>query len=270
MSSTDTLPADGWQTSPVFTGLARNTAYYFFARVTGGSNYYDAVSTGHAVTTSDRAVALLSGVTVASKIYVGTAAAAIGTPVSSVGNIAAAGYDYLYTGRNGTTYQSTDAPKNAGDYTLAVSIKDSNLLYTGHMTVDFSISKATVTVTAASKTARVDDPMPSLATQNYAVSGLVVGDSLLTAPTLTYAAAPDMTRPGTVAIKASGAAAGDNYTLVYTDGLLTVNARPQITFQSNGGSAVASAAAQKNGTVAQPVAPPVKDTPSWAGMRTRL
>ena len=111
MSSTDSLPADGWQTSPVFTGLAQNTAYYFFARVTGGSNYYDAVSTGHAVTTSDRAVALLSGVTVASKIYVGTAAAAIGTPVSSVGNIAAAGYDYLYTGRNGTTYQSTDAPK---------------------------------------------------------------------------------------------------------------------------------------------------------------
>ena len=255
MSSTDTLPADGWQTSPVFTGLARNTSYYFFARVTGGSNYLDAVSTGHAITTSDRTVVLLSGVTVASRIYDGTAAAAVGTPVSSVGNIAAAGYDYLYTGRNGTTYQSTDAPKNAGDYTLTVSIKDSNLLYTGHMTVDFSISKATATVTAASKTAQVDDPVPSLAPQDYTVSGLAAGDSLLTVPTLAYAAVPDMTRPGTVAIKASGAAAGDNYTLVYTDGLLTVSARPQITFQSNGGSAVAVAAAQKNGTVQQPVDP---------------
>ena len=206
-------------------------------------------------TISPAAVTVEASTAHITKVYDGTVDAAVGTPVSSVGNIAAAGYDYLYTGRNGTTYQSADTPKNAGGYTLTVSIKDSNLLYTGHMTVDFSISKATVTVPAASNTAQVDDPVPSLATQNYTVSALVVGDSLLTAPTLTYAATPDMTRPGTVAIKASGAAAGDNYTLVYTDGLLTVNARPQINFQSNGGSAVASAAAQKNGTVAQPVAP---------------
>lgn len=37
-------PSVGWQEEPLITGLSRNTAYYFFARITNGKNYQDAVS----------------------------------------------------------------------------------------------------------------------------------------------------------------------------------------------------------------------------------
>lgn len=49
VSRTDTAPAaaSAWQTSPVFSGLASDgMGYYFFARITGGTNYEDAVSPG--------------------------------------------------------------------------------------------------------------------------------------------------------------------------------------------------------------------------------
>lgn len=50
--STDAkVPGAVWQKNPVFTGLKRNTTYYFFARITGGRNYEDAVSVGREVVT---------------------------------------------------------------------------------------------------------------------------------------------------------------------------------------------------------------------------
>ena len=45
-SADGTLPGSGWQKSLAFTGLRRNTAYTFFARVTGGKNYENATSSG--------------------------------------------------------------------------------------------------------------------------------------------------------------------------------------------------------------------------------
>lgn len=50
VAETDTVPETAsalWQASPTFSGLASDgTEYYFFARITGGANYEDAVSTG--------------------------------------------------------------------------------------------------------------------------------------------------------------------------------------------------------------------------------
>lgn len=42
----NTAPAEGWQAGLIFTGLTPDTAYYFFARVTGDTIYKDATSTG--------------------------------------------------------------------------------------------------------------------------------------------------------------------------------------------------------------------------------
>ncbi len=50
-STNENVPGTVWQKSPVFTGLQRNTTYYFFARVTGGKNYENAVSVGREVAT---------------------------------------------------------------------------------------------------------------------------------------------------------------------------------------------------------------------------
>ena len=45
---------NNWQTETTFTGLEPTTTYYFFARVTGGTNYEDATSTGTLITTTDK------------------------------------------------------------------------------------------------------------------------------------------------------------------------------------------------------------------------
>ena len=44
---------------------------------------------------------------------------------------------YTYAGRDGTTYNSSDAPTNAGKYTVTATCEDANYIYTG--SVDFQI-----------------------------------------------------------------------------------------------------------------------------------
>lgn len=63
-----------------------------------------------------------------------------GTAVSpSVSNTPAGAGDitYTYVGRDGTTYNSSDAPTNAGKYTVTATCEDANYIYTG--SVDFQI-----------------------------------------------------------------------------------------------------------------------------------
>lgn len=116
---------------------------------------------------------------------------------------------------------------NAGDYQVTVALADKdNTTWadgsTDDLSFDFSIAKKELTITANSKTAKVGDKKPELAATDYKVTGLVGSDKLTTEPTLEYASEPDMTKAGSVAIKASGADAGDNYTIKYVDGKLTI------------------------------------------------
>lgn len=63
-----------------------------------------------------------------------------GTAVSpSVSNTpaGAGAITYTYAGRDGTTYNSSDAPTNAGKYTVTATCEDANYIYTG--SVDFQI-----------------------------------------------------------------------------------------------------------------------------------
>ena len=93
------------------------------------------------------------------------------------------------------------------------------------------ISKATVTVTAKDQSIMVGGTVPDLSSPvldtHYSVSGLVGEDTLTTAPALAYqkdgsAATPDNTTAGTYDIVPSGASAGDNYNISYTNGTLTI------------------------------------------------
>lgn len=127
-------------------------------------------------------------------------------------------FEITYTGRNGTVYETTDvAPINAGDYTVTFAIPDSDLYMTGSGSVDFTIRKATVTITAENKSAYRGSNVPEL---TYKVEGLVDGEELTGVPTLTTDAV--MTTNGTYTITASGADAGNNYEIEYVDGTLTV------------------------------------------------
>ena len=104
-------------------------------------------------------------------------------------------------------------------------------------TYTLTVKKKTVTVKAKDQTAYVGDEVPTLGADSYTVSGLVGGDTLTTQPTVKYVDAngsettPDKTKTGETIIRASGAAASDNYTIRYEDGKLTVSTRP-----SGGGS----------------------------------
>ena len=100
--------------------------------------------------------------------------------------------------------------------------------------VTVTISKAEATVAAKDQGIMVGGTVPDLSAPvlntHYSVTGLVGTDALTTAPTLAYqkngsAATPDNTTAGTYNIVPSGASAGDNYNISYTNGTLTITAK---------------------------------------------
>lgn len=209
------------------------------------------VSVPAAITAKNVAV---SGITAADKAYDGKTAAALRTDsavldgklsADSLSLTVSGAFDSAEAGQDKTVSLHIDLTgKDAGNYRLS----------SGTQTVAIaSISPASVTISASDQTAWAGDSVPSLT--DYTVSGLLSGQKLIVLPTLSYAAVPDMTVAGTVAIKVSGADAGKNYTISYIGGFLTILARPVVTFNSNGGSAVASVRANNSGKVTSPAAP---------------
>jgi uncharacterized repeat protein (TIGR02543 family) len=54
-STSNTPPTDGWTTSTTVSGLSESRSYYVFAKVAGGTNYFDAYSTGVLMQTTAKA-----------------------------------------------------------------------------------------------------------------------------------------------------------------------------------------------------------------------
>lgn len=105
---------------------------------------------------------------------------------------------------------------NAGTATVTITDKTGgNFVVSGTKT--FAIQPAKITITADNKEVFAGDSKPEL---TYQVSGLFGQDELVKEPTLTCEA--DMDSVGTYDIIASGADAGDNYTVDYAKGTLTV------------------------------------------------
>ena len=99
-----------------------------------------------------------------------------------------------------------------------------------------TILPAPLTIQVKDKTAHIGDAIPALTAQDYTVTGLVGTDQLAQAPTLTYAATPDMGEAGSVAIQAAGAVIPNgNYdpNITYLPGTLTIQEKPsyRITLQ---------------------------------------
>jgi len=99
-------------------------------------------------------------------------------------------------------------------------------------TATVSIGKAPLTITANSKSIYVGDAIPAL--DDYKVEWLLNQDALTTAPTLVYqkngeVVTPDNTTAGTYDIVPSGANAGNNYSISYTNGTLTISEKQTAT-----------------------------------------
>ncbi|MBQ6505056.1 MAG: InlB B-repeat-containing protein [Flexilinea sp.] len=133
-------------------------------------------------------------------------------------------------GKTEGTYDLDSSPAitNVADSPLTVYFKvtaEGYKDYTGSAIV--TISKKAASVKAKDQNIKIGDTVPDLSSPvldtHYTVTGLVGEDKLTTDPTLAYSAAPDNTKAGTYTITPSGASAGDNYTISYETGTLTIS-----------------------------------------------
>jgi|GEM_PF-2481771 len=124
-----------------------------------------------------------------------------------------------YTGRNTTSYSSsTNAPVNAGDYTVTATTSDPN--YSGSRAQEFTITKAQLTARAVDKTRIFGATNPPL---DLAITGFVNGESesVLTQSPAATTTAVSSSPVGEYDITVTGGSA-DNYIFQYFAGKLTV------------------------------------------------
>lgn len=125
----------------------------------------------------------------------------------------------------------------AGHATITATAAETKDYVSANKSYTLTVAQAKLTITAKNQSAYIGDKVPELGADSYTVTGLVKGESLTTAltilPTVRYVdengqqMEPDMTKAGKTVIRASGAAASGNYVIVaFTDGKLTVSARP--------------------------------------------
>ncbi|WP_312939216.1 YDG domain-containing protein, partial [Oscillibacter sp.] len=189
--------------------------------VTGMDNYEDSIITVN-VDYTDKVPVTISGVTVTDKSYDGSEISYSGTPVSTSNNteITPSGYTYTWQTASGQTLSA--APKNAGNYKLIISVDNNDPAYIGSGVVNFTISKATITITADNKTAYVKDTKPTL---TYTVSGLAPNEELKKLPNLTCDSDMGKSNTYTIAVSDASVPEGDNYNekIIYHNGVLIVS-----------------------------------------------
>lgn len=133
---------------------------------------------------------------------------------SVTGNTDNGAVTYTYAIKGSTDF-SAAVPTNAGDYTVKATIAETNNYNGGEVTADFTIAKATVTVTAEAKSKTYGEADPAL---TYTSSGLVGSDALTGALTRETGE-----NAGTYAIGQGTLTAGDNYTISFTGASFTIN-----------------------------------------------
>ena len=124
-------PVDGKWTITVTSGAVVNTKYYLKAYYKVGL-YTMQCAPVKEITIVDKTVSNTLTVTQGDITYGETVNPSVSNKPETAGAIT-----YTYAGRDGTTYNSSDAPTNAGKYTVTATCEDANYIYTG--SVDFQI-----------------------------------------------------------------------------------------------------------------------------------
>lgn len=132
---------------------------------------------------------------------------------------------------------------NAGTYVVYFKAEKDGKTVTGSQTI--IIEKAPLVITAEDVSIKVNAEMPTF---SYSQTGLIDGDVLVTEPTITTTATNTATA-GTYAIKASGADAGENYTISYVDGTLKISRNSGGGSSSSSRNSVSVPSKVNNGTV---------------------
>ena len=106
---------------------------------------------------TDKETVTISGLTYTEKTYDGSAIQLTGTLKVSGDKVPVNDLKVTYTGTGDTTYNSSDAPKDAGTYKVTYKVPDSNETYTGSVEYAFTISPKAVT----------EDMIGTIASQEY-------------------------------------------------------------------------------------------------------
>ena len=229
--------------------------------------------------------ASITGITMKNTVYNAAAAAYSGTAVvmtedgEDISGQVTLIYRYSGTQADGTPYPETvsgfaaeeggsaDAPVNAGDYIMTVSVADTDEKYVGKAVYPFTIGRAPLTVTARDVTLAKKEQIPT--SYEWDVEGLVGMDTLLNEPSFVFADEGgnrlQQSELSTEAERAYeiipyGADAGMNYQIAYCNGTLAVmdeRVGYSVAFDSAGhGSAPAPVTGVKAGSlIAEPVEP---------------
>lgn len=131
-------------------------------------------------------------------------------------------YSYKGTLAKGTSYEETSqAPSQAGKYTVTCTAE--NDVCAGQIMYNFEIRQVELTITAASLSIKIGDELPELSGLEYTVEGLIKGEKLITEPRFVYPTNVSNSGKGSYAIIPYGADAGNNYSIKYVYGTLTVS-----------------------------------------------
>lgn len=112
---------------------------------------------------TDKETVTISGLTYTEKTYDGSAIQPTGTLKVSGDKVPVNDLKVTYTGTGDTTYNSSDAPKDAGTYKVTYKVPDSNDTYTGEETYTFTIFPKNVTA----------DMIGTIDTQTYTGSAIM-------------------------------------------------------------------------------------------------
>ena len=224
------IPGAAEATYPIPAGKKAGTYYYYCvvtAKRDDNGETASAASNAAAVTVSRRTPAISDFTFTApqSLTYDGGVKLASVSPASGIDGMGTVEVKYFKDG------SEVSNPAGAGTYTVKIDVAEGDNYSSAADLTDaawtFIVARAMVTITAADKSAVIGEPTPDLsdpvAGTDYTVSGLVGEDTLSAPPVLDYLSTPDMTKPGRVGIVPSGGSAGENYTIEYANGVLTID-----------------------------------------------
>ncbi len=204
-------------------------------KVSGMQNYTDKDIT-ITVNYTDKLVLTIGGVKVANKTYDNTPVSYDNSGVYVDG--LAEGKPFttdklLYAWYDSNNVKLNEAPKNAGDYSLKVSVPEDDPNYTGEQSFPVSIGKATITVQAKNKFVRVGGgSAPVFTSADYTVTGLVGNDTPDSVNVnLSFGSEVDLSKAGQVSIIVEATPNNNNYTVMGVNGILYIRQSGAILFR---------------------------------------
>lgn len=206
-------------------------SYTAVATLAGDSNYNGASSSIFAFSISAASLPTVTFTAPGSLTYSGTAKThtAQATGPSSL--------TLTYTGRNDTTYNSTTAPTNVGDYTVTATTSDGN--YSGSQAQNFSITAKALTISGASATNRNYDGTSTITVIGGSLVGVEAGDTVTLGGSSTGTVASAAVGSGkavtVTGYTISGASSG-NYSLTQPSGLTVDISAKEVTITGLAGA----------------------------------